>query len=150
MSHTITPHRSGVRRTQWLRVALIAAAFTCALAWLAPGAQAYIYWSNPGNAKTRVTTSIGRAMLDGSHQRDIVVGLQGAAGIAIDDAIGRARLDGTDPQPNFITGLTTTPTGLAVDGGHIYWAEFSTNTIARANLDGTAIQQDFITSAPTR
>ena len=158
MLHTITPHRTGVRRTQWLRVALIVAAFTCALAWLAPRAQAYIYWSNPGNANTRVTTSIGRATLDGSHRGDLITGLQGAAGIAIDgsyiywsdalaDTIGRARLDGTDPQPNFITGLTSTPTGLAVDGGHIYWAEFGTDTIVRANLDGTGVQENFITGA---
>ena len=35
--------------------------------------------------------------------------------------IGRANLDGTGANPNFITGAGN-PSGLAVDGAHLYWA----------------------------
>ena len=32
-------------------------------------------------------------------------------------------------------------------GGHVYWANISSNTIAEANLDGTHVDQSFITGA---
>jgi len=38
-------------------------------------------------------------------------------------------------------------TGLAIDGQHIYWSNFSSSTIGRANLDGSAVNQSFITGA---
>ena len=33
---------------------------------------------------------------------------------------------------------------MAVDAGHVYWANNGTNTIGRANLDGTDANQSFI------
>ena len=41
------------------------------------------------------------------------------------------------------------PAGLAVDSGHVYWANTLTDTIGRANLDGTGANQSFITGAST-
>ena len=35
--------------------------------------------------------------------------------------IGRANLDGTGVNQSFITGLGTSPQGVAVDGAHAYW-----------------------------
>jgi hypothetical protein len=50
--------------------------------------------------------------------------------------LGRSNLDGTGTNQGFITN-TPAPSGLAVDGQHIYWANASANTIGRANLDGS-------------
>jgi hypothetical protein len=36
---------------------------------------------------------------------------------------------------------------VAVDGQHVYWANFSSNTIGRANLDGSGANQSFIAGA---
>ena len=60
--------------------------------------------------------------------------------------IGRANLDGTGVNQSFITGVSS-PTGVAVDAGHVYWANVAADTIGRANLDGTGVNQSFITGA---
>src|ERR687886_753336 len=62
--------------------------------------------------------------------------------------IGRANLDGTDVNQNFITGANA-PAGVAVDGAHLYWTNFTGTggAIGRANLDGTGVDQSFITGA---
>ncbi len=39
------------------------------------------------------------------------------------------------------------PCGVAVDGGHVYWASQTGTTIGRANLDGTGVDQSFIGGA---
>src|SRR5919199_1486184 len=59
--------------------------------------------------------------------------------------IGRANLDGTDVNQNFITGANA-PAGVAVDGAHLYWTNFTGTggSIGRANLDGTGVDQSFI------
>jgi hypothetical protein len=65
------------------------------------------------------------------------------------NSIGRANLDGTGANQSFITGASN-PAGVAVDGAHVYWANFGSgagNTIGRANLDGTGANQSFITTA---
>ena len=62
--------------------------------------------------------------------------------------IGRANLDGTGVNQSFITGLGTSPNGVAVDGAHAYWTYWDTDTIGRANLDGTGANPSFI-AAPT-
>jgi hypothetical protein len=46
---------------------------------------------------------------------------------------------------SFITGLHE-PTGVAVDGTHIYWADYANNEIGRANLDGTGVNQGFVST----
>src|SRR4051794_2230072 len=54
-------------------------------------------------------------------------------------SIGRVNLDGSNPDPNFMTGVSG---ALAVDGAHIYWTHGGSNStpgtgkIGRANLDG--------------
>ena len=125
-------------------------------------ANAYVYW---GGAAT-----IGRAYLDGSQiQPGFVGGLGSVSYVAVDsrhiywvdgDAIGRANLDGTDVHQRFIAVPRIMPGadieqeqfGLAVDGGHIYWASEARTTtallggaIGRAKLDGTDVQGRFIT-----
>jgi hypothetical protein len=66
-----------------------------------------------------------------------------------EDAIGRANLDGSDADQNFIPTSPFVPS-LAVDGGHIYWANPNYRAgeaaymIARANLDGSGVQETFI------
>src|SRR5262245_3749304 len=62
------------------------------------------------------------------------------------ESIDRANLDGTGVNENFITG-TAGPTGIAVDGNYIYWANRNTDAIGRAYLDGTDVNQNFITDA---
>lgn len=109
-------------------------------------AEALVYWVNNGNG------TIGRANLDGSgaDQSFITVGgpLLPAYGVAVTDRhifwatgagfIGRAKLDGTGVDPDFIA---TAPGGayseLALDQGHVYWAD--DEWIGRANLDGTGV-----------
>jgi hypothetical protein len=80
-------------------------------------AQAYVYWTNAGPGNDSDGTTIGRVNLDGG----------GAA-------------------HGFLSGLNT-PGAMAVDGGHIYWANTATNSIGRANLDGTGVDPNFIPSA---
>jgi virginiamycin B lyase len=62
--------------------------------------------------------------------------------------VGRANLDGTGADQGFISSASR-PYGVAVDAGHVYWANDGTNTIGRANLDGTCADQIFITGAAT-
>src|SRR6266540_2900590 len=60
--------------------------------------------------------------------------------------IGRADVDGSNPNQSFITGASF-PEGVAVDSGHVYWANFFTSTIGRADLYGQNPNQSFITGA---
>jgi virginiamycin B lyase len=63
--------------------------------------------------------------------------------------IGRADLNGQNVNQNFITGASS-PRGVAVDSGHIYWPNGDINgTIGRADLDGQNVNQSFITGAVT-
>jgi hypothetical protein len=70
--------------------------------------------------------------------------------------IARANLDGTGVNNNFMAGETA-PSGVAVDGSHIYWVNralqrfgpAAIGTIGRANLDGTGVNQSFITGITT-
>ena len=47
---------------------------------------------------------------------------------------------------SFITGAST-PLGVAVDSGHVYWANAGPEAIGRANLDGTNVEPSFISGA---
>jgi hypothetical protein len=101
----------------------------------------YIYWTNTG-----------RRDKDGNP-------LDGGG------TIGRAEIDGEEGSvdPDFICGEVKTepgkkrrvnnPQGIAVDAGHIYWANAATGqaTIARAAIDGTAVERNFfqVTGAST-
>jgi uncharacterized repeat protein (TIGR01451 family) len=63
-------------------------------------------------------------------------------------SIGRAKLNCSEPQPDFITGLSSVE-DLAVDEDHIYWTEPGTNAIGRADIDGNSasVKASFITGA---
>lgn len=58
--------------------------------------------------------------------------------------INRVNLDGTFFQSEFIETGSGSTCGIAVDAGHIYWADSYEETIARANLDGTGVEDAFI------
>jgi len=61
--------------------------------------------------------------------------------------IGRANLDGTGPTQTFIPHSSTgNPDGVAVDGQHVYWADYGASRIGRANLDGSSPDLNWITT----
>ena len=60
--------------------------------------------------------------------------------------IGRANLDGSAVNQSFVAGGSRTA-GVAVDGSHLYWANYAGHSIGRSNLDGTDPEQSFITGA---
>lgn len=64
-------------------------------------------------------------------------------------AIARATIDGGGVDETFID-LPASRYGedLAVDDGHIYWADYNGGTIGRARLDGSAVDPNFITVSP--
>lgn len=59
----------------------------------------------------------------------------------------RADADGTGLQPNFIAVPGAKISRVAVDAGHIYWADRGSGSIGRAALDGSGVQPDFIPGA---
>ncbi len=150
-----------------LRPALAIAAAALALCLLplalAPGAEAYVYWTDQGRS------TIGRANLDGTGvDPGFITGASEPYGIvpygiAVDanqlywssienETIGRFNLDGTGADQSLIP-LAYWRTGITVDANHLYWANFATDTtddntgagsISRANLDGTGVDQSFI------
>src|SRR5262249_58467487 len=76
--------------------------------------------------------------------------VHGYGSVSCTRTIGRANLDGTGASQSFITnppGNRFTPSGVAVDAGHVYWTNSPAGTIGRAKLDGTAVNQNFITGA---
>ena len=64
-----------------------------------------MYWAD------QQTNKIQRANLDGTNVEDLVTGLSGPVGIALD-----------------------------IDGGKVYWADLASNKIQRANLDGSNVE----------
>ena len=55
--------------------------------------------------------------------------------------IGRANLDGSGVDHSFIN-TASSPLGVAVDSGHVYWTHLG--AIGRANLDGSGVDRSFI------
>ena len=113
-----------------------------------------LYWKNV-DRKAR-SDKIQRSNLDGSGVEDIVTGLRGPHGIALDmrgrkiywtthtTKIQRANLDGSHVE-DVIIGLTDVG-ALALDplAGKIYWVSHDIDTnvskIQRANLDGSRVR----------
>jgi hypothetical protein len=121
----------------------------------------HLYW-------TRENGTIGRANLNGTGiELEFVKGVGPfVSGLAVNEhyiywntlfngEIGRATISGGEVNNGFIKlarkkllkGEEGTPEdgGIAVDEGHLYWAEES--TIGRANLDGSNVEESFIPSA---
>jgi hypothetical protein len=124
------------------------------LALLPTAASAALFWSSGGVVSTPET--IGRAELDGSGVDPTFILLKEEtepAGVAVEGeyvywteffgAIGRAKLDGSEVESTFIT-LSGQVDGIAVDSGHIYWANVNSESIGRANIDGTGVDEGFI------
>ena len=116
--------------------------------------SSHIYWVNqsPPSAGT-----IGRANLDGTgvDQNFITtadnclgpLGCRRRTRLLGEPDRGhdrRANLDGTGVNQNFITGIDRI-NSVAVDDDHVYWTEWSTDSVGRANLDGTGVNPNFIT-----
>ena len=53
------------------------------------------------------------------------------------------RADGAGLVPNLVDGGSRV-TGVAVDGGFVYWTNASSDSIGRASADGTGFQQAFV------
>lgn len=136
----------------------------------APQAEGAVYWSSG--------TWVGAANLDGSaplisypYEIVNVVPRSSTCGIAVDSeylywadsrqgTIGRMQLS---PAPGgrleyladervaideaFVSGLVE-PCGVAVDSGHLYWADRGAKTIGRAGRDGSAVQRNFVLAGP--
>lgn len=117
-------------------------------------AQGKIYWTDSGTLK------IHRANLDGTGAGDLITGLPGPAGIAVDpnghkiywtdpnaSRIQRANLNGTSIEDLVIA---STPRDIAVDPlqSKIYWTQrVGLFGVRRANLDGTAVE-DLVAGLP--
>ena len=115
----------------------------------------HIYWANFG------TDTIGRANLDGTGANQSFI--TGASSPWASRSTAATSTGPTESarhdrprQPRRHRRRTrassrgaSIPLGVAVDGGHVYWANCTTGTIGRANLDGTGVNQSFITGAAT-
>jgi virginiamycin B lyase len=129
-------------------------------------APVHLYWANftPGWGAKPAATTIGRARLDGTGVEQSFVSGTGRrpCGVALDrkhiywgellggevgspdegGAIGRANRDGSGVNARFIPPPDGGGCGVAIAGGHLYWA--SGGAIGRANVDGTGVDGQFI------
>ena len=122
--------------------------------------NSHIYWANPDAGLSAARTSMAARSTRGSSPgQRFPAPLQSTARHVYwtnnhfsAGTIGRANLDGSSVNESFITVehpsniFGESDEGLAVDGSHIYWANFSGDAIGRANLDGTSVNQSFITT----
>lgn len=118
-------------------------------------AEGHVYWIESG------PRSIGRAKLDGSDvEAEFIPHVEAFAGLAADSefiywgdtsdsgSIGRARLNGSEVDETFVDPPETiVPYGVAVDSGHVYWANSMNNSIGRADLSGGDIEEEFVPNA---
>jgi sugar lactone lactonase YvrE len=111
--------------------------------------RGHVYWTNRG------TSTIGRANTNGTEvEQEFIKELPGSLeGIAVgsghiywtsEGKIGRANLEGKEVEPEFITGASS-PLGITIGGGRLYWANDASGKIGRANLEGKEVEQEFIT-----
>lgn len=117
----------------------------------------HIYWAN------QESNSIGRANIDGTGvDNSFITGVTKPTGVAVNansifwstigGPIGRADIDGLNKNTNFITPTPFLSCGVAVDSGHLYWADDATGTpayIGRSGLDGFNVEGHFITIPDT-
>jgi hypothetical protein len=89
-----------------------------------------------------VVSAVGAAYASGASA--YVYWANGGGGLG--GTVGRANLDGTGAGS---LKSASKPTGVAVDGSHVYWADNAYSTIGRANLDGTGGRFIIGASKPT-
>jgi hypothetical protein len=117
----------------------------------------HVYWVSDGSP----SSTIGRASFSGSPVNDPFVTIPGTSfpcGLAVNAAnvfwtdtgffgggfnIGRANVVTGLGADASIIGDASTPSSIAVDGSHLYWANAGTNTIGRSNLDATGVNESF-------
>ena len=93
----------------------------------------HVYWAD------QTGESIGRANIDGSGvNSSFITGVGKATGLAVNGSsiywstiagtVGRAAINGTGKNVSFISGPSgpALPCGVAVDAGHVYWADIAT------------------------
>jgi hypothetical protein len=121
----------------------------------------HVYWANGGKAGN--ASGLGRADLDGGSAEQSLGGLDwNAIGLALDTSylyfssdsgtdnegfIRRIPLANLNQFPEVIVIDTGRIRGLAVDIGHIYWANNPASEIGRADLDGSDPESEFIKDA---
>ncbi len=162
-------HAFGKGAAVLVSVALVGVvAVTTAWTSARTAAPVHLYWANntPGWGARPAATTIGRARLDGTGVEQSFVSGTGRrpCGVALDrkhiywaelqggkvgspdegGAIGRANRDGSGVNASFIPTPGTGDCGVAIAGGHIYWATVDHGTIGRANVDGTGVDGQFI------
>jgi streptogramin lyase len=117
----------------------------------------HIYFTSGGDA-------IGRANLDGSNVQQTFIA-SGAIDITTDanfiywttttglggGSIDRANIDGSNATVLTQDRAVENPAGIAVDSGHVYWANTTVEggghpSLGRANIDGSAPNANFITA----
>jgi tetratricopeptide (TPR) repeat protein len=76
----------------------------------------------------------------------VIAAWTGEKDLAIEQLRAALPLYGASAITSFIAGAIA-PFGVAVDGSHVYWANFGAGTIGRADLDGQNANQSFITGA---
>ena len=116
-----------------------------------------MYWADGGRSEQKIQ----RANLDGSQVEDLVTGLGGIDGLALDASGGkiywtersdkkirRANLDGSQVE-DLVTGLDQ-PIEVALDvsRGKIYWVDYSRGKIQCANLDGSQVEDLISANGP--
>src|SRR5262249_32195170 len=117
----------------------------------------HIYWGNVADRQTPGAGTIARANLDGTGIDPNFITRTSAhviSGPAFDtphiyctnnhpNGSGRANLDGSGIDPSFVATGRGFPDAVAVDSGHIYWAN-AAGTLGRASIDGTGVDPFFI------
>ena len=116
-----------------------------------------MYWADGGRSEQKIQ----RANLDGSQVEDVVTGLGGIDGLALDASGGkiywtersdkkirRANLDGSQVE-DVVTGLDQ-PIEVALDVSRdkIYWVDYSRGKIQCANLDGSQVEDLISANGP--
>jgi hypothetical protein len=99
------------------------------------------------------TSSVTRPDCGPGSGRSPPAGLAACVGTTQGSTRRISNLDGSGVNQDFITGALD-PCGVAVDAGHIYWAnaggtpkDRAYNALGRANLDGSGVDQRFVAGA---
>lgn len=143
------------RIDRWLRRSLAAVFVAAIFIALPASAGAYIYWSNAHDAPN----AIGRANLDGTDvDHEFVPSAGEGCDIAVDPSyvywshtdngtafVARASLNTKVAENQFIQTSSDLACGVAVDSSHLYFNDYTLNSLGRANINGSSVEHTFIT-----